>query len=131
MPQTRLPSDAHGIRHNHVEWDRESTDVQLYGVDYQIPLPLSGASFEFYGYGLDERDAPGYQTTNRHLFTPGVRSEEHTSELQSLMRISYAVFCLKKKKTRHTYSQCCQDKHNTMNYMHKHTYITDRPNPRH
>src|SRR3546814_10026927 len=27
------------------------------------------------------------------------RSEEHTSELQSLMRISYAVFCLKKKKT--------------------------------
>src|SRR3546814_6078156 len=30
------------------------------------------------------------------------RSEEHTSELQSLMRISYAVFCLKKKNTRHT-----------------------------
>src|SRR3546814_1327375 len=29
----------------------------------------------------------------------GVRSEEHTSELQSLMRISYAVFCLKKNKT--------------------------------
>src|SRR3546814_1042796 len=29
-----------------------------------------------------------------------VRSEEHTSELQSLMRISYAVFCLKKKKKR-------------------------------
>src|SRR3546814_8980642 len=35
------------------------------------------------------------------------RSEEHTSELQSLMRISYAVFCLKKKKkkTCHTYNQ--------------------------
>src|SRR3546814_3151673 len=31
-----------------------------------------------------------------------VRSEEHTSELQSLMRISYAVFCLKKKKSYHT-----------------------------
>src|SRR3546814_10311545 len=31
--------------------------------------------------------------------TARVRSEEHTSELQSLMRISYAVFCLKKKKT--------------------------------
>src|SRR3546814_1488177 len=30
------------------------------------------------------------------------RSEEHTSELQSLMRISYAVFCLKKKNTRNT-----------------------------
>src|SRR3546814_2702056 len=32
---------------------------------------------------------------------PRKRSEEHTSELQSLMRISYAVFCLKKKKQRH------------------------------
>src|SRR3546814_6315626 len=32
------------------------------------------------------------------------RSEEHTSELQSLMRISYAVFCLKKKKTTHNKS---------------------------
>src|SRR3546814_10539344 len=32
----------------------------------------------------------------------GLRSEEHTSELQSLMRISYAVFCLKKKKTPQT-----------------------------
>src|SRR3546814_5433534 len=31
------------------------------------------------------------------------RSEEHTSELQSLMRISYAVFCLKKKKTNNTH----------------------------
>src|SRR3546814_10282396 len=33
-----------------------------------------------------------------------MRSEEHTSELQSLMRISYAVFCLKKKKKIHTNS---------------------------
>src|SRR3546814_13680068 len=33
------------------------------------------------------------------------RSEEHTSELQSLMRISYAVFCLKKKKTETTEQQ--------------------------
>src|SRR3546814_6464457 len=35
----------------------------------------------------------------------GHRSEEHTSELQSLMRISYAVFCLKKKKTKKTKNQ--------------------------
>src|SRR3546814_7367226 len=33
------------------------------------------------------------------------RSEEHTSELQSLMRISYAVFCLKKKKTKKLHTQ--------------------------
>src|SRR3546814_4401571 len=34
-------------------------------------------------------------------FTQTQRSEEHTSELQSLMRISYAVFCLKQKKSQH------------------------------
>src|SRR3546814_1845753 len=39
--------------------------------------------------------AAGTGTSRRRS---GVRSEEHTSELQSLMRISYAVFCLKKKK---------------------------------
>src|SRR3546814_2899080 len=33
------------------------------------------------------------------------RSEDHTSELQSLMRISYAVFCLKKKLTKHIYTK--------------------------
>src|SRR3546814_1400602 len=38
------------------------------------------------------------------------RSEEHTSELQSLMRISYAVFCLKKKKTIHS-------EHITLSYL--------------
>src|SRR3546814_6681065 len=45
----------------------------------------------------------------------GTRSEEHTSELQSLMRISYAVFCLKKKNNEHikqtstqpTYTEIC------------------------
>src|SRR3546814_1615787 len=36
--------------------------------------------------------------TGRPVFHLMARSEEHTSELQSLMRISYAVFCLKKKK---------------------------------
>src|SRR3546814_9690078 len=45
------------------------------------------------------------------------RSEEHTSELQSLMRISYAVFCLKKKKnTKTTHSTA---KHNTHSNKHK------------
>src|SRR3546814_1496228 len=47
------------------------------------------------GAGADRRGNPrGAGPFLRH-----VRSEEHTSELQSLMRISYAVFCLKKKKT--------------------------------
>src|SRR3546814_2090729 len=58
--------------------------------------------------GYQQRDEPRIkaaleQATRR--FDPKVekalRSEEHTSELQSLMRISYAVFCLKKKKQLH------------------------------
>src|SRR3546814_2572289 len=41
--------------------------------------------------------SPGYAV--QHIREKHPRSEEHTSELQSLMRISYAVFCLKKKTT--------------------------------
>src|SRR3546814_4724962 len=52
----------------------------------------------------DEARRPG----NEDLATHARRSEEHTSELQSLMRISYAVFCLKKKTQQiqplHTYT---------------------------
>src|SRR3546814_3722562 len=44
----------------------------------------------------------GWDKTWAFLRELDKRSEEHTSELQSLMRISYAVFCLKKKKTKNT-----------------------------
>src|SRR3546814_1130690 len=44
-----------------------------------------------------------------------VRSEEHTSELQSLMRISYAVFCLNKKKN---YNDCHSTEHNSSLQTH-------------
>src|SRR3546814_4423337 len=49
---------------------------------------------------------------------PNNRSEEHTSELQSLMRISYAVFCLKKKNQKKTHQAM-----NTTIKSHKCTYI--------
>src|SRR3546814_8906180 len=56
-------------------------------------------------HGVGASDGPGGQLAVRRdpggfhpLLCVRLRSEEHTSELQSLMRISYAVFCLKKKK---------------------------------
>src|SRR3546814_2884331 len=45
----------------------------------------------------------------------GDRSEEHTSELQSLMRISYAVFCLQKKKTTTTLNSNLYKQHQLLN----------------
>src|SRR3546814_2106689 len=53
-------------------------------IDTETALPVTTL-------GQEEIDLSGAST---------VRSEEHTSELQSLMRISYAVFCLKKKTTK-------------------------------
>src|SRR3546814_5733107 len=44
---------------------------------------------------------PDARSSIMHAATLQERSEEHTSELQSLMRISYAVFCLKKKQNEH------------------------------
>src|SRR3546814_8607796 len=55
----------------------------------------------------------------------GWRSEEHTSELQSLMRISYAVFCLK-KKTRSTTNK--SNEHNTRHQSLQQTKLTTLSN---
>src|SRR3546814_7055970 len=51
------------------------------------------------------------------------RSEEHTSELQSLMRISYAVFCLKKKKIKQSTTT---SKNPNKRYAHKNHYDTEQ-----
>src|SRR3546814_5156040 len=53
-------------------------------------------SIDGYRKAADETNAAGFRDI--FLSRANERSEEHTSELQSLMRISYAVFCLKKKK---------------------------------
>lgn len=72
MPNIRLPSDAESILENDSRWDRETTDLQLFGAFISEPVG-EGITLELYGYGLAERDAPGFETTNRRLFTPGIR----------------------------------------------------------
>src|SRR3546814_9834805 len=52
-----------------------------------------------------------------------MRSEEHTSELQSLMRISYAVFCMTKKKNTTTYPATKKSSAQDHLYTSMHTYL--------
>src|SRR3546814_1775477 len=67
------------------------------------------------------------------------RSEEHTSELQSLMRISYAVFCLKKKTTAQNQMHQgsanikktqCQTTSKYIHHQYKHNYATNKEHKR-
>src|SRR3546814_1025335 len=63
-------------------------------------LPAGGGADERAELGMARAEITGVGERGRmtRRLEPPLRSEEHTSELQSLMRISYAVFCLKKKK---------------------------------
>src|SRR3546814_8374362 len=81
---------------------RPSPDDRLRG-GWRVPEPAARAAppgRRPYVLVIPERvrERPAPEPT-RDGRTHGNRSEEHTSELQSLLRISYAVFCLKKKKT--------------------------------
>src|SRR3546814_4478810 len=83
-----------------------------------------GASIACNGVCLSVVDkGPGWfaaEASNETLACTTIRSEEHTSELQSLMRISYAVFCLKKKNN-NTNTRPPINKNKTTNKKHTHT----------
>src|SRR3546814_7026590 len=67
---------------------------------YSESSDLGGTGLLFaYPIQIQSSNAPSRSDTKSPFRCGEYRSEEHTSELQSLMRISYAVFCLKKKKT--------------------------------
>src|SRR3546814_5060394 len=69
------------------------------GVVRIVLVATNGSEAYFVGHGSGFAVAPDKIVTNAHVVElTRERSEEHTSELPSLMRISYAVFCLKKKK---------------------------------
>src|SRR3546814_3230552 len=81
-------------------------DSSDYGSGF-VSIGFGGGWYDDYyypGYGMWMYDhyRNRYPLSGRYLGYWGGRSEEHTSELQSLMRISYAVFCLKKKKNNTT-----------------------------
>lgn len=73
MPLIRLPADAEGIRHDRVELDKESTDLQFFGGSLTKAGIFDRGTLDVYGYRLFERDSASRQTRNRRLFTSGVR----------------------------------------------------------
>src|SRR3546814_6347634 len=85
----------------------------LYRTAYTQPSDISGPTYTYLVTFEEDSDriiscsiiAKDECVTTTVLDELRLRSEEHTSELQSLMRISYAVFCLKKKKTKHSITQ--------------------------
>src|SRR3546814_3317381 len=88
MPTEKIPP-SRPIASSDIPWT-EWSDVPRFAVRYRhLSLAALGDSYRV-GVAIEELP-PGKQSSPAH------RSEEHTSELQSLMRISYAVFCLKKK----------------------------------
>src|SRR3546814_6526810 len=69
------------------------------GIDYALFLVTRHRENLALGMPVAEAAGRALATAGQAvIFAGGTRSEEHTSELQSLMRNSYAVFCLKKKK---------------------------------
>src|SRR3546814_4874949 len=78
---------------NDVQYDPEAGPQRPFSSRKLVECLREGAA----RFGWNRRNPkPGQVRDGRWLV--GMRSAEHTSELQSLMRISYAVFCLKKKK---------------------------------
>src|SRR3546814_6893035 len=80
--------------------ERLTDDAAVAGNDDKAEKGLHG-----FGKGLETRRDRRISPALERFTVVDARSEEHTSELQSLMRTSYAVFCLKKKnkKTTHYY----------------------------
>src|SRR3546814_7241477 len=82
----------------------------------------------------EDRDQPGNRIVGEVWvgdvpLLAGHRSEEHTSELQSLMRISYAVFCLKKNRTSHQNAISTQRLQNIRSRLYRRIISTKTPPP--
>src|SRR3546814_4490220 len=96
MPQ-RLAYPARPLPGNRRQGEIEAVARQLRASNGICPSGQDGMGLRLFGTLHGEHVGE----LGRHPFTED-RSEEHTSELQSLMRISYAVFCLKKQKIMNT-----------------------------
>src|SRR3546814_9437885 len=81
--------------HEHEEADQQQAEIGERGQPDRAPGAIGGMRRDHAATSLGTARSRGRSRSARPI--SGARSEEHTSELQSLMRISYAVFCLKKK----------------------------------
>src|SRR3546814_7705045 len=96
------------------------SDADVAGAGAGVALGHVGGALDVAGQDMVDRLAllhGGVERVDR-------RSEEHTSELQSLMRISYAVFCLKKKKNNQATPK---SERATNSSIHSTTHLVQRP----
>src|SRR3546814_4026875 len=111
QPFLRISALAHELGTKHQSLDAVMAAVDFLGIAGQADRFDQRAALQRLASALDDqildqRDliAVRQQIAHRIAHFDGIgglgRSEEHTSELQSLMRNTYAVFCLKKKKTK-------------------------------
>src|SRR3546814_8507222 len=116
--------------------DTATTEIYTYGQPLSLhdALPISRPASPCQGWGPWEHNHLPQGPRRRYRLEPGPcparlpaplqhpsRSEEHTSELQSLMRISYAVFCLKKKNKRKYILTTTSNKLDTCSTVHTRT----------
>src|SRR3546814_8681801 len=97
---------SHGFRINFLD---PRLGMGVVGLDRKLPAqPRPCLAAHRLKRQREETRSYLFARTDDHIvFGRVIRSEEHTSELQSLMRISYAVFCLKKKK----HNNICESSH--------------------
>src|SRR3546814_4898758 len=92
-------------RSRRLDSDAAAVQIMTVWVSKGLQYPIVYLPFSF-NRNVQDRELVLFHRDRRRCLDiggkGGPRSEEHTSELQSLMRISYAVFCLKKKKKQNT-----------------------------
>src|SRR3546814_3505307 len=126
FPYTTLFRSEHRLHPGAFAADQFANTLVLIAIGHDASGGCVNAKLMFYGSTANIVKRPdiafriyaifGYDEERNPL-----RSEEHTSELQSLMRNSYAVFCLKKKK----YNKILHNSSTTTNYLTNTTHQSD------
>lgn len=100
LPVNRLPWYPESLLHNDIEFDKESFEVQFWGVHAHSPEIFNNITGEFDFFGLFEEDSSDLPTLNRHLYTTGIRlfrepaQNRFDFEVESVLQIGESRFTI-------------------------------------